>query len=269
MILWNVAVYAGLAAVGGPVLFLRSFRDMRVRRLLQNTPTTHVHSMPMGLVEVQGQVEPRSVLTAPFSGRPCAYWQVDIATRSRRDAWSIVHRNASGNPFFLKDESGTAMVYPSGADCRINFGVEEQTNGFGVPDCYMDYMKSQNLHMAKLWSVGAMRFRERTLEERQPVFVLGTACPRSRAVSISDDDMLAATGTDDAQASRVRTLDSGVDAVIRRGESETTFLISQQSEKYLAAQLGVRVWAELIGGPALTLLGLSYWLSVFMGSHGR
>lgn len=269
MVLWNLAAYCAIATVGGPVLFFRSFRDMRVRRVLQNTPTTHIHSMPMGLVEVQGQVEPRSVLTAPFSGRPCAYWQVEIATSSRRNSWQVVHRNASGNPFFLKDESGTAMVYPNGADMRVDFSSEEQTGGFGVPECYMEYMKAQNLHMAKLWSVGAMRFRERTLEERQPVFVLGTACPRSRAVAISDDDALAATGTDDAQASRVRTLDGGVDAVIRRGENEPTFLISQQSEKYIATQLGMRVWAELIGGPALTLLGLSYWLSILMGSHGR
>ena len=49
-------------------------------------------------------------------------------------------------------------------------------------------------------------------------------------------------------------------AVIRRGENERTYIISQQSERELTMQLGLRATAELIGGPALTLFGLAYWL---------
>jgi hypothetical protein len=252
--------WASLALGAGPVLFWRSFRDLRTRRLIQNTPTARIHSMPMGLVEINGQASPRSELTAPFSGRPCAYWQVDVATRSRRNAWTIVHRNASGHPFFLRDETGVALVYPKDATVRLNFQVEEECLGISLPDVYAQYLREQHPAGSALWRMGSLRFRERVLEAGQRVFVMGTALPRPQSVTISMDDELEATGTDDRRAHRLLGLDREAQAVIRRGESEPTFIISQQSERELTTQLGLRATAELIGGPALTLLGLAYWL---------
>src|SRR4029077_10618268 len=70
-----------LAALGaGPYLFYRGFRELRTRQLIPNTPRARIRSMAMGLVEIEGVAEPRSALVGPFSGRPCLYWQVDIAT---------------------------------------------------------------------------------------------------------------------------------------------------------------------------------------------
>ena len=48
--------------------------------------------------------------------------------------------------------------------------------------------------------------------------------------------------------------------LVRRGEHETTFIISQDSEKGLMLTLGARALAQLVGGPVLTLCGLGYWL---------
>jgi hypothetical protein len=256
----DLPFWAALALGAGPVLFLRSFRDLRTQRLIQNTPTARLRSMPMGLVEVLGEAVPRSELAAPFSGRPCAYWQVDIATRSRRNSWTVVHRNASGHPFFLRDETGVALVYPKDAAVKLNFQVEEECLGLALPDVYAQYLQEQQLAGGTLWRLGALRFRERLLEAGQRVYVLGTATPRPQSVSISMDNELEATGTDDRRALRVQSLDREVRGVIRRGESERTYIISQQSERELTMQLGLRAAAELIGGPALTLFGLAYWL---------
>lgn len=256
----DIPIYATLALAAGPAMFWRSFRDLRTRRLIQNTPTARIRSMSMGLVEIEGGVTPRSSLVAPFSGRPCAYWEVDIATRTRRHGWSTVHRNASGHPFYLRDETGVALVYPKGAQCKINFQVEEQCLGISLPDLYAQYLHDQRLTMSALWRLGAMRFRERLLEEGQRVYVMGSAYPRARATTLSDGEEMQATGTEDMRARRLLTLDEEIAAVVRRGENETTFIISQQSERDLTAQLGLRVLGGLIAGPALTLLGLGYWL---------
>jgi hypothetical protein len=265
----QIALLAGLATVAGPVLFVRAFRDFRLRRLIQNTPTSRLRSMSMGLVEVTGAVEPRSAATAPFSGRPCVYWEVDISTRSRRNQWTVVHRNASGSPFFLRDETGVALVYPHGATCKLNYGVEEECLGIALPDCYAQYLHDQRLKAAVLWRMGQMRFRERVIAEGEAVFVLGTATPKAHAIAISDGDQLQATGTDDAGAHRLRQLDQECVGVIRRGESETTFILSEESEKQIAFDVGLRGWGEMIGGPLLTLLGLGYWLSVLSARMGR
>lgn len=259
---FELPFWASLALGTGPVLFWRSFRDLRMQRLIQNTPTSRIRSMSMGLAEINGEASPRSELTAPFSGRPCAYWQVDIATRSRRNGWTVVHRNASGNPFFLRDETGVALVYPQGATARLNFQVEEECLGLSLPDVYAQYLKEQRPAGSALWRLGSLRFRERVLEAGQRVYVLGTAMPRPQAVAVSMDveDELEATGTDDRRARRVHSLDHETQAVIRRGENESTYVISQQSERELTMQLGLRATAQLIGGPALTLFGLAYWL---------
>src|SRR5262245_24364831 len=114
-------VTATASLASGPFMFMHGFQTLRVRQLIQNTPTARIRSMAMGLVEVCGTVSPRSLVIAPFSGRPCAYWEVDVSVRGRRrGGWSVVHRNASGHPLFLRDATGVALLYPHGAKCKIN-----------------------------------------------------------------------------------------------------------------------------------------------------
>ncbi|HKQ56358.1 MAG TPA: GIDE domain-containing protein [Candidatus Eisenbacteria bacterium] len=262
----EATIWASAALASGPWLYWRGFRTLRTRRLIANTPTARIRSMAMGLVEINGRVEPRSLQTAPFSGKPCAYWEVDIASRHRR-GWTTIHRNQSGSPFFLSDDTGVALVYPHGSECRIRYGTEETCAGLMLPACYGDYMNEHTSALGRLSRLGMLRFRERRLEEGERVYVLGTATPRASSRVVAGTEELLATGTDDAVASRMRTLDQQVAGVVRRGEHEKTFIISQESEKGLMLTLGAKALLQLFGGPILTLVGLGYWLSVF--SSGR
>lgn len=277
MIPGPLAIGATFALISGPGLFWRSFRDLRARQLLQNTPASPIRSMAMGLVEINGKAQPRSVLEAPFTGRPCAFWEVEIAVQGRR-GWNTVHRNASGHPFFVHDATGTVLVYPDGARCTLPLESEEVCEGMSLPELYSSYIHDVHPSLGVLWRTGSLRFRERALEPGEPVFVLGTAVPRAQAVDVSmSDDAVAAgagTGTDGATvppAGPLQVMDDDVRGVIRRSDLEPTFIISQQSERDLAFQLGLRATAGLFGGPALTLLGLAYWLDtlrVALAHHG-
>lgn len=258
-------VMAAMAAMSGPVLFARGFRNFRKRQLIANTPTAKVRSMAMGLVELNGTVEPRSLVTAPFSGRACVYWQIEVALRGKYNSWTTVHRNASGSPFFLRDETGLALVYPRGAECRLNFGVEEVCHGLAMPELYSSYLSEANVKSRHLWRLGTLRFRERTLEEGTRVYVLGTATPKPMVHTISDGEEMAATGTDDMDpwAARVRQRSAEATAIVRQGENETVFIISQSHEGELTTMLGIETWAQIIGGPLLAIGGLAYLLSAF------
>jgi len=267
----QISLLAAFGAVAGPAFFAGGFRDLRLKRLIQNTPTSRIRSAAMGLVEVNGVVECRSTVAAPFSGRPCACWNVDISVQGKgKNSWSVVHRATSGHPFFLRDETGVALVYPYGADCRVHFGVEEVCSGIALPECYASYMSGLGAQRY-LWRLGMLRFRERLLEEGSRVYVMGTATPPAVALTVSEGEELAATGTEGWRAARVRGGDQQVAAVIRRGDSEKTFIISQDSERDLAAGLGLSVVIKLVAGPVIGLLGLGYWLSVLAsfggGSH--
>jgi len=265
-------VFAAMGALAGPALLARGFRDLRLKRLIQNTPTSRIRSMAMGLVEVNGAISCRSMVAAPFSGRPCACWNVDISVQGRKNTWSVVHRATSGHPFFLSDETGVALVFPFGADCRVHFGVEEVCAGIALPECYSSYLSTLGGVRQYLWRTGTLRFRERILEEGARVYVMGTAVAPATALTVSvggtteaegEEQELAATGTDEWRARRVRRGDRQVAAVIRRGDSEKTFVISQDSERDLTTGLGLMAFARLVGGPLIGLLGLGYWLHEF------
>lgn len=263
--------YAAVAVVAGPVMFASGFSAWRRRRLIADTPTSKIRSMAMGLVEVSGAAIPRSSVEAPFSGKSCVYWKVDVSTRSR-DGWTVIHRESSSQPFYLRDETGIALVYPQGADCRLDGGVEEVCNGLTLPDCYAEYLREHPSVLGTFARLGSLRFREYLVEETRALFVLGSATPKARVLEVSDAEAFAATGTDDPgavalRASRLHELDGEVRATIRRGENETTFIISEQSQMTMMAELGIKSVAFVVLGPILALMGLAYWLSTW--SHGR
>jgi len=253
-------IMAAAALGAGPWLFWQGFRRLRTLRLIENTPTARIRSMAMGLVEVCGQVHARSALVAPFSGQPCAHWEVDISVRGRsRNSWTVVHRNASGNPFFLEDETGVAMVYPQHAQCRLSFGTEEECFGLQPPSPYAEYLAGHPSVMTPFARLAMLRFRERRLEDGQEVYVLGTAAPRSQAHAVSGESL--ATPGDGARSDTRRTeRDQETVAVIRRGENDRTFIISQEHELDLVTGLRLKAGAMILGGPPLALFGLGYWL---------
>jgi len=58
-----------------------------------------------------------------------------------------------------------------------------------------------------------------------------------------------------------------VRASIRRGDNDHTFIISEESQLMMMAELGIKAVAYLVLGPILALMGLGYWLSTW--SHGH
>ena len=160
----------------------------------------------------------------------------------------------------MRDDTGLALIYPSGSDCKVRFGVAEECNGISLPPCYADYMSQEHLGLRNLWRLSMLRFRERLLESGQSVYVLGTAMPRPQVQEISDIEVLEATGTNGPADRRFQTLHEETVAIVRRGPNEPTFIISQESERELALELGARALGKLVAGPALTLFGLGYWL---------
>jgi hypothetical protein len=79
-------------------------------------------------------------------------------------------------------------------------------------------------------------------------------------MDLSGDEAVAATGTDGGASAALHALDERYAAVVRRGENETTYIISQESERELAMDFGLHAFGGLVGGPTLTLFGLAYWL---------
>ena len=113
----ELPILATISLCAGPILFLRSFHTFRLKRLIQNTPTMRIRSMAMGLVEINGAITAKSVSSAPFSGRPCAFWEVDVAVLLSMPSEVITvprvaHLDTMNELLVIMTHKGERFVFP-------------------------------------------------------------------------------------------------------------------------------------------------------------
>src|SRR5882672_4113310 len=115
---WQAAL-----AVAAPLCFWFGFRNLRLARLIDDTPVSRVRSAAQGYVELSGITRmaegPQTI--APLSQLPCAWWmyRIEHHTGTGRNArWETINRAVSVAPFQLVDETGACMIGPTGADVR-------------------------------------------------------------------------------------------------------------------------------------------------------
>lgn len=105
-----------LVVVGGLVGLYFAFRNLRLARIIEDTPTARIRSAPQGYIELEGeaalQEEP---LPAPLTGTPCCWFRYKVERR-RHKGWRTLESDASTRVFLLTDETGICVVHPRGAE---------------------------------------------------------------------------------------------------------------------------------------------------------
>ena len=104
-----------------PLSFWFGFRWWQRARLIDDLPTSRVHSAAQGYVELQGQAKLTSgtAMIAPLTRRPCVWWTYRIQQKrrsGRNSRWVTVDEDRSVTPFLLEDDSGWCVVNPLGAE---------------------------------------------------------------------------------------------------------------------------------------------------------
>ncbi|MGC9519718.1 MAG: GIDE domain-containing protein [Desulfuromonadaceae bacterium] len=109
------------------VCFYYGIRYLRLKRHIENTPTSKIRSMAMGMVEIHGHVERKFALVSPVSGLPCVYYRIKRYTRKRmnfkgrqsENQWSMRSITTTENmPFLLNDGTGRVEINPRGAELK-------------------------------------------------------------------------------------------------------------------------------------------------------
>lgn len=105
--------------VAACLLFWYGFYFLRMKRQIENTPTSRVRSVAMGMVEVKGQAIRRYALLSPMSHTPCVYYRLTKYRREKNNQWKVSSVSSSDNvPFLLEDDTGGIEIDPSG--CRVS-----------------------------------------------------------------------------------------------------------------------------------------------------
>ncbi len=116
---------AAIGAVMGIVWFFKGFHELKIKRTIQNIPTSKINTGAVGTdVEIKGNIiaEKERLVTAPISGQQCAIYHMEIQVERRRKNstyWVTIDRYYSHEGFYVDDQSGaTALVLAEGA--RVN-----------------------------------------------------------------------------------------------------------------------------------------------------
>lgn len=228
----------------------RSLRAVRMRRLVDDTPTSKVKGVFIGLVEVNGVVEVEAPLLSHLAEVECVHyrWSVQekwerIVTRTSNDSqgrthttstvesgWTTVEAGQANCPFILKDDSGSILIHPEGAELHETSVLSEECDSTAP----LFFEKGPSALVAN--SKGIRRFEEHAILVGQPVYVLGRARER--------DDVVAPE--------------------IRKDELEKNFVISTSGEKGVSSALRFASW-----GWAFLGLGFSSVIVWVWGVNGE
>ncbi len=288
-----VMLCAGAAA--GVLGFGWGFAVWRRTRLIADTPTARIRSMPMGRVELNGLAQEKAELLAPITKTPCVYYRYTVEEErksGKNKTWVTVDRGDSSSwGFYLEDPTGSVLVMPAGAEVTIGCDFEARHGGFGSLFRERDQSFDPSPWVDKGWFGWAkkFRFRESRIHTGERLYVLGVSQERRdlgterrqrvldklRALK-SDPDAMAHLDTDgDGQVSDdewevARNL---VTQEVYRGavddrvivgadpQRDAPFLISDRGEE---AVLAVHRWKfrlGIFGGAALSVacVGLLVW----------
>ncbi len=199
----------------GIYFFFAGFKELKSKRIIQNIPTSKISTGAIGTnVEVTGRIvcEKDQIVNAPISGRPCAFYSIEIQRWERnrsyrgsslgshnsrtgfnRGHWVTVESFYSGKGFFIDDSSGAnAMVLASGAVVKRKGGTrdfEMQSNNFDQMPLGLHQALEANQKKLRKFKMkksswlfsNRFRFREWYFPVGETIFVLGYADSGLRA----------------------------------------------------------------------------------------
>ncbi|APG28742.1 hypothetical protein A7E78_13405 [Syntrophotalea acetylenivorans] len=140
------------------------FHFLRLKRRVENTPTSKTRSLAMGLVEIHGQTRRKYALVSPMSQLPCAYYRLRKYRKDRNNRWKLTSCKESDHvPFYLEDDTGRVIIDPQRATVR----PRSRQQGFGgQQSLLMD--KPSHIDRDEKWI-------EETIAEGTRLYILGQA----------------------------------------------------------------------------------------------
>jgi hypothetical protein len=159
----ETGVLSGLVAF---FLFWSGFHFVRLKRKMENTPTSKVRSIAMGMVEVHGQARRQYALVAPMTQSACVYYRLRKYRRDKNNRWKLIKDVDSRHVAFqIDDGTGRVTVAPQGAT------VKAKTRQSGAPgQTPLTFTAGHNTDENEKWV-------EDVIYEGTTLYVMGFAHP--------------------------------------------------------------------------------------------
>lgn len=236
---------AVVALVAGAALLAYGFRELRRKRLLEDTPTSKVRSMAVGLVELHARafVGGGAPLEAPFSGQPCCWYEYKVEEYRRQGKsshWVTLLRGSAPSAVWVGDDTGQALVDLAGAEVDVPVTFQSESGlGRSPPPRVQQFLAANHAAWQGFVFNKTMRYTEHAMQPGHDLYVMGTAAPAPAPP---------AGGPPTART----------DVVLRKGR-EGVLLLSTKSEAQLDRRYGgLAAGCVALGG--LLVVGVLAWL---------
>ena len=242
-------LFGVLLLCAGLYMFYNSLKNLKLKRLIENVPTSKMRSVAMGLVELKGKIEVSDkVLEDPFDKKKCVFWRVHIEERVKRGKhgrWITRHKAKGQVPFFISDDSGSVLIKLEGANMDdVKRDSQYETAllfSDKLPLNVRNYCNKNRIRFRGLFGgKKRMRCRVTYLEPNNNIYVLGHARPLLQK-----------------EIKNSKSVTAAIEMV-----TNSVFIVSDKSEKELIEDRGGQFWVVPLG-IIFSGLGLGLILNVF------
>ena len=240
-------IFGIILLVIGLIIFFNSLKNLKMKRLFENLPTSKMRSLAMGLVELKGKIKVEDkILNDPFDAKKCVYWRIHIqesVKRGKTRKWVTRHKAKNQVPFLISDQTESVLIHLEGAkmedvrrDKQYDLGTFLSDE---MPPNVRDYCRKYNVKL-KGWfgTKRRMRINITYLEPNDDIYIIGNARPLYKDELIDPKNVTAA-----------------IDA-----SKEGLFIISDKSERELIDEYSGQSFIIPLG-ILLSAVGLSMILN--------
>jgi hypothetical protein len=181
----NVTLVGIAAMIGAGHFFYKGYSAMQSKKLIETTPTTDIRKLSEGFAEVQGKaVLKDKLLKAPFSGKECIGYKCEVDVQKSdidddhhvEEYWVTKNKEVKVSSFYMKDESGEALINPEGAtlDFSSKYSV---SSGRKVepPEHIVKYLNEKSIGYKGLLGYKIMRFNVYRIDKDDKLYIAGFA----------------------------------------------------------------------------------------------
>jgi hypothetical protein len=219
--------------------------SFRVKRLIENIPTSKIRSIAMGLVELYGEIVPSkdNLLKSPFTNKDCVYYKYsvqELRSTGKNTYWATIDHGEEHSLFYLKDETGSVLVDPTGANIETPVDNKIDSSwGHDPPEAAKDFLAKRNIKWEGfLFGINKkMKYIESFIAPGDKLYIMGTA-------------------DDNPYVKDASTEKSAEDIMITKGKFEKFYYISDKREEAVLFRFKAKTYGGIISGSILIIISL-------------
>ena len=249
----NIIVLLILIFVG-IIIYIIAFYFLKIKHLIQNTPTSKIRSVAMGFAEVSGKVVPyedHGTMMSPFSNEKCVYYKYlieEFRSTGKSSSWVTIKKDTEKRLFYVKDETGQILVDPNKASIDISkSNIYNSAMGKDPPQNVIRFLERENIRFEGiLFGINKrMRYTEYLIKPNDTLYVMGT---------VEDNPFV-----QDASV-----IDGVADMIFTKGKNVKFYCISDKMEKRILTKYNLLFIGFFLLGTFISVLSLIAILQAVM-----